>query len=726
MNSIEERLAKELGIKLGQVQNVIGLLDDGNTVPFISRYRKEATGGLSDEVLRKLSERLTYLRSLDERKADVKRLIEDQDKFTEEIGIALEKATTLTEVEDIYRPYKPKKRTKSTIAQAKGLKPLAELIMSGKFKDNLNEEASKYISEEKGVKTSDEAIQGALDIIAEAISDEAKYRKYIRELVIREGNIESKGSSEEPTPYEMYYDYSEAVNKIPPHRILAINRGEKEKVLTVKITANEEKIIKYLENHVLKGNEILDEKLKLAIKDSLKRLIYPSIEREIRNELTDIGEEGAIKIFKENLKALLLQAPIKGKVVMGFDPGFRTGCKVAILDATGKFLENTAVYPTLPKKDIAGTKKTLKALITKYNVDVISLGNGTASRESEEVIAEMIKEIKEETGKELSYVIVSEAGASVYSASELGTKEYPDLDVTVRGAISIGRRLQDPLAELVKIDPKAIGVGQYQHDVTPKKLEESLAGVVEDSVNTVGVDLNIATPSLLTHISGINASIAKNIVDYRDENGGFTSRKELLKVKRLGQKAYEQCAGFLRVAESKEPLDNTSVHPESYDAAKRLIEVLGYNKEDLKNKKLNDIDERAEAKGLHNLSKELEIGELTLKDIIKELKKPGRDPREEMPKPILKTGIIEMKDLKPGMVLSGTVRNVSDFGAFVDIGVHQDGLVHKSQMANRFVKHPLDIVKVGDIVKVAILEVDEKRKRISLTMKDVDKLEKEN
>lgn len=726
MNSIEERLAKELEIKLSQVQNVIGLLDDGNTVPFISRYRKEATGGLSDEILRKLAERLTYLRSLDERKADVKRLIEEQDKFTEEIGIALDKATTLTEVEDIYRPYKPKKRTKSTIAQAKGLKPLAELIMEGKFKDDLDREAAKYISEEKGVETSDEAIQGALDIIAEAISDEAKYRKYIRELVVREGNIESKGSSEEPTPYEMYYEYSESVNKIPPHRILAINRGEKEKILSVKITCNEEKILKYLEKHVLKGNKVLDEKLKLAIKDSLKRLIYPSIEREIRNELTDIGEEGAIKIFKENLKALLLQAPIKGKVVMGFDPGFRTGCKVAILDATGKFLENTAVYPTLPKKDIEGTKKTLKALIKKYDVDVISLGNGTASRESEEVIAEMLKEIKEETGKELSYVIVSEAGASVYSASELGTKEYPDLDVTVRGAISIGRRLQDPLAELVKIDPKAIGVGQYQHDVTPKKLEESLAGVVEDSVNTVGVDLNIATPSLLTHISGINASIAKNIVDYRDENGGFTSRKELLKVKRLGQKAYEQCAGFLRVAESKEPLDNTSVHPESYDAAKKLIEVLGYNKEDLKNKKLDDIDERAEAKGLNVLSKELEIGELTLRDIIKELKKPGRDPREEMPKPILKTGIIEMKDLKPGMVLSGTVRNVSDFGAFVDIGVHQDGLVHKSQMANRFVKHPLDIVKVGDIVKVAILEVDEKRKRISLTMKDVDKLEKEN
>ncbi|ALB48201.1 Tex family protein [Clostridium beijerinckii] len=720
MNSIEERIAKELEIKLSQVQNVIGLLDDGNTVPFISRYRKEATGGLSDEVLRKLSERLTYLRNLEERKADVTRLIKEQEKYTDEIGKALENATTLTEVEDIYRPFKPKKRTKATIAVEKGLKPLAELILEGKFSGDLDEEASKYISEEKGVTNSQEAIQGALDIIAESISDEAKYRKYIREFVIREGNIESKGSSDEPTPYEMYYEYSEAVNKIPPHRILAINRGEKEKILSVKITVNEDKIIQYLDNQVLKGNETLDEKLKLAVRDSLKRLIYPSIEREIRSELTDIGEEGAIKIFKENLKALLLQAPIKGKVVMGYDPGFRTGCKIAILDATGKFLENTAVYPTVPKRDIEGTKRTLKALIAKHNVDVISLGNGTASRESEEVIAEMITEIKNETGKELAYVIVSEAGASVYSASELATKEYPDLDVTVRGAISIGRRLQDPLAELVKIDPKAIGVGQYQHDVTPKKLEESLAGVVEDSVNTVGVDLNIATPSLLTHISGINASIAKNIVDYREEVGRFTSRKELLKVKRLGQKAYEQCAGFLRVDDSKEPLDNTSVHPESYAIAKKLIELLGYNKEDLKNNKLGDIDERAQSQGLKKLSETLEVGEMTLKDIIKELKKPGRDPREEMPKPILKTGIIELKDLKPGMVLAGTVRNVSDFGAFVDIGVHQDGLVHKSQMANRFVKHPLDIVKVGDIVKVAILEVDEKRKRISLTMKDID------
>lgn len=724
MNSIENRIAEELGIKIVQVKNVIGLLDDGNTVPFISRYRKEATGGLSDEVLRKLSERLTYLRNLDERKVDVRRLIEEQNKFTEEIGKALEKAETLTEVEDIYRPYKPKKRTRATIAQGKGLSPLADLIREGKFTGDINEEAAKYISEEKGVSSIEDAIAGALDIIAENISDEAEYRKYIRNLVFKEGKIESKGSSDEPTPYEMYYDYSEDVFKIPSHRILAINRGEKEKVLTVKIIVNEDKIINYLEKKILTGNNAIDEKLKLAIKDSYKRLIFPSIEREIRSELTDKGEEGAIKIFKENLKALLLQAPIKGKVVMGYDPGFRTGCKIAILDATGKFLENTAVYPTVPKKDIEGTKKTLKALIAKYNVDVISLGNGTASRESEEVIAEMISEIKKETGREIAYVIVSEAGASVYSASELGTKEYPDLDVTVRGAISIGRRLQDPLAELVKIDPKAIGVGQYQHDVTPKKLEESLAGVVEDSVNTVGVDLNIATPSLLTHISGINGSIAKNIVDYRDEVGGFTSRKELLKVKRLGQKAYEQCAGFLRVAESKEPLDNTSVHPESYEAARKLIDVLGYDKEDLKNKNLDDIDKRAEEKGIHELSEEIQVGELTLKDIIKELKKPGRDPREEMPKPILKTGIIEMKDLKPGMVLSGTVRNVSDFGAFVDIGVHQDGLVHKSQMADRFVKHPLDIVKVGDIIKVAILEVDEKRKRISLTMKNIDKLEK--
>ena len=719
MVNIEERLVKELGITLKQVQNVIKLLDEGNTVPFISRYRKEQTGGLSDDVLRKFFERLTYLRNLKERKEDVLRLIDEQGKLNDDIVKALEKADTLTEVEDIYRPYKQKKRTRATIALEKGLKPLADLILEGNFKGNLNEEASKYINEEKKVLTEEEAINGALDIVAEVISDEAAFRKWIREFVMREGKIESKGSSEEPTPFEMYYEYSEDVNKIPAHRILAINRGEKEKVLSVKIVANEDKIITYLQNRLLKNNEVTDEYLKLAIKDSFKRLIYPSIEREIRSELTDKGEEGAILIFKENLKALLMQAPIKGKVVMGYDPGFRTGCKVAVLDPTGKFLEKATVYPTVPKKDIEGTKKLLKELIYKHNVDVISLGNGTASRESEEVISEMLTEIKNESGKELAYVIVSEAGASVYSASELAAKEYPDLDVTIRGAISIGRRLQDPMAELVKIDPKAIGVGQYQHDVTPKRLDESLTGVVEDSVNKVGVDLNTATPSLLTYIAGINASIANNIVAYRDETGGFKSRKELLKVKRLGQKAYEQCAGFLRVMESKNPLDNTAVHPESYEAAEKLINILGYSMDDLKNKKLSDIEDRVKEKGLKNLESELEIGELTLKDIIKELQKPGRDPREDMPKPILKTGVIDLKDLQPGMELMGTVRNVSDFGAFVDIGVHQDGLVHKSRMANKFVKHPLDIVKVGDIIKVKIMEVDEKRKRISLTMKDV-------
>ncbi|MBU3103837.1 Tex family protein [Clostridium gasigenes] len=723
MVNIEEKIAKELSIKLSQVENVINLLDDGNTVPFISRYRKEQTGDLTDEVLRNFQERLNYLRNLKDRKDNVIRLIDEQGKLTEELTKSLEKADTQAEVEDIYRPYKQKKRTKATIALEKGLKPLAELIMNGEFKEEITLEASKYINEEKGVITYSDAIQGSLDIVAEAISEEAKYRKWIRELVLRDGKIESKGSSDAPTAFEMYYEYSEDVKSIPAHRILAINRGEKEKILSVKITIGEDRIITYLQRNVLKGNSITDEYLETAIRDSLKRLIYPSIEREVRNELTDIGEQGAIKIFKENLKALLMQPPIKGKVVMGYDPGFRTGCKVAVLDNTGKFLDKATVYPTMPRNDTQGTKRILKELVNKYNVDVISIGNGTASRESEEVISEMLSEIKNENGKELAYVIVSEAGASVYSASELATKEYPDLDVTIRGAISIGRRLQDPMAELVKIDPKAIGVGQYQHDVTAKRLEESLAGVVEDSVNKVGVDLNTATPSLLTHIAGVNVAIANNIVAYRDEVGEFKSRKELLKVKRLGQKAYEQCAGFLRVMESREPLDNTSVHPESYKVATKLMELLGYSKADLKNRKLNDIEEKVNEKGLNNLLKELEVGEPTLKDIIKEIQKPGRDPREGMPKPILKTGVIDLKDLTPGMVLMGTVRNVSDFGAFVDIGVHQDGLVHKSQMANKFVKHPLDIVKVGDVIKVSIMEVDSKRKRISLSMKDIKEQE---
>lgn len=717
MNNINHILSKELGISLKQVTSVIEMLDEGNTVPFIARYRKERTGGLTDEVLRKFNERLTYLRNLESRKEDVLRIIEEQEKLTPELKLKIKKATTLTEVEDIYRPFKAKKRTRATMAVEKGLKPLAELILSGEFNGDIVEEANKYINEEKDVKSEEEALQGAMDIISEIISDNADYRKWIRNFVQKDGVIQVKGSSEEQTPYEMYYDYKEPVRTIPSHRILAINRGEKEKILSVKVTCNDERIIDYLNKKVLKVNKITDKYLEESIKDSFKRLIYPSIEREIRSELTSKGEEGAIDIFKANLKALLMQAPIKGKVVMGFDPGFRTGCKVAILDETGKFVENTTVYPTAPQNRIDETISTLKKLIKKHGVQVISLGNGTASRESEEVIAKMLKEIKEETGKELFYVIVSEAGASVYSASELANKEYPDLDVTVRGAISIGRRLQDPLAELVKIDPKAIGVGQYQHDVTQKKLDESLAGIVEDCVNNVGVDLNIATPSLLSYISGINASIAKNIVDYREENGKFKSRKELLKVKRLGQKAYEQCAGFLRVMESKEALDNTSVHPESYKVAKELIKTLGYTEEDLKNGKLVDIDERVKAKGISNLAKELEVGEPTLNDIIKEIKKPGRDPREELPKPIFKSGVIEMKDLKPGMILMGTVRNVSDFGAFVDIGVHQDGLVHKSQMADKFVKHPLDIVKVGDIVEVRILDVDLKRKRISLSMK---------
>lgn len=717
MDNINHILSKELGISLKQVTSVIEMLDEGNTVPFIARYRKERTGGLTDEVLRKFNERLTYLRNLESRKEDVLRIIEEQEKLTPELKLKIEKATTLTEVEDIYRPFKAKKRTRATMAVEKGLKPLAELILSGEFNGDIVEEANKYINEEKGVKNEEEALQGAMDIISEIISDNADYRKWIRNFVQKDGIIQVKGSSEEQTPYEMYYDYKEPVRTIPSHRILAINRGEKEKILSVKVTCNDDKIIDYLNKKVLKGNKITDKYLEESIKDSFKRLIYPSIEREIRSELTSKGEEGAIDIFKANLKALLMQAPIKGKVVMGFDPGFRTGCKVAILDETGKFVENTTVYPTAPQNRIDETISTLKKLIKKHGVQVISLGNGTASRESEEVIAKMLKEIKDETGKELFYVIVSEAGASVYSASELANKEYPDLDVTVRGAISIGRRLQDPLAELVKIDPKAIGVGQYQHDVTQKKLDESLAGIVEDCVNNVGVDLNIATPSLLSYISGINASIAKNIVDYREENGKFKSRKELLKVKRLGQKAYEQCAGFLRVMESKEALDNTSVHPESYKVAKELIKTLGYTEEDLKNGKLVDIDERVKVKGISNLAKELEVGEPTLNDIIKEIKKPGRDPREELPKPIFKSGVIEMKDLKPGMILMGTVRNVSDFGAFVDIGVHQDGLVHKSQMADRFVKHPLDIVKVGDVVEVRILDVDLKRKRISLSMK---------
>lgn len=719
MQSINEILAKELNISEKQVKSVVELLDDGNTVPFIARYRKEKTGGLSDEILRIFFERLTYLRGLENKKEDVIRLIKEQGNLTQDLKNKIIQCKNLTEVEDIYRPFKPKKRTRAIIATEKGLKPLAQVILEGTFSGNLNSEASKYISKEKEVLSEEDVLKGAMDIISEIISDDANFRKWIREFIKEKGSIETIGKSDDRNNYEMYYEYKEPIKSIPSHRILAINRGEKEQVLQVKLNFNDERVINYLEKNILKNNEVTDEYLKKSVRDSFKRLIYPSIEREIRSELTSRGEESAIGIFKANLKSLLMQAPIKGKVVIGFDPGFRTGCKIAVLDDTGKFIENATVYPTMPKNDIDGSIRILKELIYKHDVDVISLGNGTASRESEDVIERLIKEVKEEKGKDLYYVIVSEAGASVYSASELANKEYPDLDVTVRGAISIGRRLQDPLVELVKIDPKAIGVGQYQHDVSSKKLDESLKGVVEDCVNNVGVDLNIATPSLLSYIAGINGTIAKNIVDFREENGKFANRKELLKVKRLGKKVYEQCAGFLRVSESDEVLDNTSVHPESYEIAKKLIEILGYDKRDLKLGKLKDIDEKIKIIGINKLADELSVGILTLKDIIKELKKPGRDPREELPKPILKSGVINIKDLKKDMLLMGTVRNVSDFGAFIDIGVHQDGLVHKSQMANKFVKHPLDIVKVGDIVRVKILEIDEKRKRISLSMKDV-------
>ena len=712
MVNIEKRLEKELGIKLVQVQNVIKLLDEGNTVPFIARYRKEQTGALSDDILRKFFERLTYLRNLKDRKEDVLRLIDEQGKLTEEIVKALEKADSLTEVEDIYRPFKPKKRTRATIALEKGLKPLADIILAGTFNGTVEKQAEAFINEEKAVNSIEDAIAGALDIIAEGISDDAALRKYIRNIVFKEGKIETKGSSEESTPYEMYYDYSEDVFKIPSHRILAMNRGEKEKILSVKISVNDEKIISYIESKILKENSITAEYLKVAIKDSYKRLIFPSIEREIRNELTDKGEEGAILIFKENLKALLMQPPIKGKVVMGYDPGFRTGCKVAVLDATGRFLDKATVYPTVPKRDIEGTKEILKEMIKKYNVDVISLGNGTASRESEEVIAEIISEIKNETGKGLAYVIVSEAGASVYSASELAAKEYPDLDVTIRGAISIGRRLQDPMAELVKIEPKAIGVGQYQYDVTQSKLSDSLDFVVETAVNSVGVNINSASIPLLQRVSGLNAKTAKLIVDYRDQNGEFKTRQDI-KIKGIGPKTLEQAIGFLRIPNGDEKLDMTSIHPESYKIAEEILAKLGFTK--------NDIGTAALVSKINKLNrkefiKEFEVGEYTFNDILDAFVSPLRDPRDKFDKPVLRSDVLHLEDLKPGMELQGTVRNVVDFGAFVDCGVKEDGLVHLSRMSKKFIKHPLDVVSVGDIIKVWVVSVNLLKGRVELTM----------
>lgn len=711
---INKQIAQELNIKVEQVEAAVTLLDEGNTVPFIARYRKEKTGSLDDETLRKLSERLVYLRNLSQKKDDTVRLITEMGKMTDEINEAIKNASTVTEIDDIYRPFRPKKRTRAIIAQEKGLAPLAEIILLGK--EDPNKAATNFLSEEKEVKTEKDALNYAMDIIAENLSDDAQNRKWIKELIYKLGYLKSTGEGEN-SPFEMYFNYEEMIKNIPGHRILALNRGEAEKVLKVSIDLNHDLIESHMIENMVKVTEFNQEYLEATVKDSLKRLIWPSVEREIRNALTEKAEEGAIEVFRKNLASLLMIAPIKGKRIMGYDPGFRTGCKIAILDENGKYLDSTAVYPTVPKNDVEGTLKTLKNLVYKYDVDVVSLGNGTASRESEEVIVKLIDIVKKEKGKELFYVITNEAGASVYSASDLATKEYPDLDVTVRGAISIGRRLQDPLAELVKIDPKSIGVGQYQHDIDQKKLDESLTGVVESVVNNVGVDLNTATPSLLTYISGINKTIANNIVEYRDEVNGFKSRNELKKVKRLGDKAYEQAAGFLRVPESKEILDNTAVHPESYDTAKKILEILGYSKDDLKNKNLQDIQEKVKVYGLSKLSKETETGEATLKDIIKELQKPGRDPREELPEPILKSGVIDLKDLTPGMRLKGTVRNVADFGAFVDIGVHQDGLVHLSQLSRKFIKHPMEVVKVGDIVEVEVLNVDIPKKRISLTMK---------
>ena len=715
MDKIIQIIADELNIKKSQVENTIKLIDEGNTIPFIARYRKEVTGGLSDEVLRTFGERLNYLRNLEKRKEEVTNSIEEQGKLTEEIVKDLENAITLAEVEDIYRPYKQKKKTRATVAKAKGLEPLAEIILAQEETKNLQEIAAEYISEEKEVKTVEEAIQGALDIIAEMISDNPEYRKLIKQIVYSKGIIKTTATKpEEKSAYEMYYDYSENVNKIPSHRILAINRGEKEEFLKVKIEKEEDKILEKIEKDIIKGETQFADYLKTTIQDSFKRLIEPSIDREIRSDLTEKAEEQAIKVFGKNAKQLLLGAPIKGITVMGFDPAYRTGCKIAIIDETGKVLDITTVYPTEPQNDVEGAEKELVRLINKDHVDMIAIGNGTASRESEMFVSEMIKKCDHE----VLYTIVSEAGASVYSASKLATEEYPDINVSIRGAISIARRLQDPLAEFVKIDPKSIGVGQYQHDVNQKKLEESLAGVVEDSVNKVGVDVNTATPSLLSYVSGINKTIAKNIVKYRDENGKLKTRKELLKVPKLGKVAFEQCAGFIRIPDGTNPLENTAVHPESYDIAEELLKTLGYGTEDLKDKdKLVELRKKLGSINLTETAKALNVGEMTLKDIIDELSKPGRDPREDMPKPILRQDVLKFEDLKEGMILTGTVRNVIDFGAFVDIGVKHDGLVHISEMSEKFVKNPSNIVSVGDIVKVKVIGIDNERQKVKLSMK---------
>ena len=797
---IIQKIKEELQVEKWQVEAAVKLIDEGNTIPFISRYRKEVTGSLNDEQLRNLDERLTYLRSLEDKKEQVLKSIEEQGKLTDELKEKILAAQTLVVVEDLYRPYRPKRKTRASIAKEKGLEPLAEYILRQEATEPVLNEAAKYVSEEKEVKTAEEALQGAQDIIAEMISDDADHRLYIRNITVEEGIVTSTAKDEKAqSVYEMYYNFEEPVKKIAGHRVLALNRGEAEKVLTVKVNAPEERILRYLEKKLItKENEYTTPVICAAVEDSYDRLIAPAIEREIRNDLTEKAEDGAINVFGKNLEQLLLQPPIAGKVVLGWDPAFRTGCKLAVVDATGKVLDTKVIFPTAPQNKVEESKAELKKLIKKYNVDLISVGNGTASRESEQVIVELLKELD----RPVQYVIVNEAGASVYSASKLATEEFPNFDVGQRSAASIARRLQDPLAELVKIDPKSIGVGQYQHDMNQKKLSDALNGVVEDSVNKVGVDLNTASASLLEYVSGINKTIAKNIVDYRENNGRFVSRKQLLKVPKLGPKAYEQCAGFLRILDGKNPLDATSVHPESYEAAEQLMEKLGLTMEDVKeaqkqaaakkasgrssaaqadgqkngNGTVNAAKKREEQKGkavrVHNtntamgkalaaamggmtldnsqevsakqtapeaknavndakdmsglekriknkklLAEELGIGEITLTDILKELEKPGRDPRDDMPKPILRSDVLDMKDLKPGMILKGTVRNVIDFGVFVDIGVHQDGLVHISQITDRYIKHPLEAVSVGDIVDVQVLTVDVAKKRIGLTMK---------
>ncbi len=714
MDNIANKLVEEFKLKPFQVENAIKLIDEGNTIPFIARYRKEATGELSDEQLRDLFERLTYLRNLEKRKEEVIRLIDEQGKLTEELQSTIVSALTMTEVEDLYRPYKQKKKTRATIAKAKGLEPLANIIFEQKDKRDINEIAKEFIDEEKDVKTVEEAIDGAKDIIAEMISDVAEFRKDIRKIIYDKGVIATKASKDEKSVYEMYYDYNEAVRKIPSHRVLAINRGEKEDFLKVKIEETDDAILDYLNGKNLVPDGSYKEIMLETIEDAYKRLIKPSVENEVRNELTDMAEEQAIKVFGQNAKKLLLQAPLKNLIVMGFDPAYRTGCKIAVIDDTGKLLATTTVYPTEPQNDTEGAKKKLLELIDKYNINMIAIGNGTASRESEMFVADMIKEVKHD----IHYAIVSEAGASVYSASKLATEEYPDINVSLRGAISIARRLQDPLAELVKIDPKSIGVGQYQHDVNQNKLDESLTGVVEDAVNSVGVDLNTATPSLLKYVSGVSKTIANNIVKYRDENGKIKERKELLKVSKLGPAAFTQCAGFLRIIDGKNPLDNTSVHPESYDTAEKILASIGFSSKDLK-EKLPEVRANLNTVNVSKIANELGVGEPTVKDIIKELQKPGRDPRDDMPKPILRSDVLKMEDLQEGMILTGTVRNVIDFGAFVDIGVKSDGLVHISELSDKYVKNPMDVVSVGDIVKVRVLKVDLEKHKVSLSMKGV-------